>query len=75
MKICTVLISKLDPQKRTEVREIQLSLLRQWCMERISLHSLSGDHDDAQALSDEHMEMLMGANEQHTLWMRIEKMA
>ena len=44
-------------------------------MERISLHSLSGEHEDAQAMSDEHMETLMGANEEHTLWMRIEKTA
>ena len=54
---------------------MQLKSLRRWCMERISLHSLSGEHEDAQAMSDEHMEMLMGANEEHTLWMRIEKTA
>ena len=44
-------------------------------MERISVHSLSGEHEDAQAMSDEHMEMLMGANEEYMLWMRIEKTA
>ena len=44
-------------------------------MERISLHSLSGENEDAQSISDEHMETLMGANEEHTLWMRIEKTA
>ena len=43
-------------------------------MERISLHSLAGEHEDAQVISDEHMETLMGANDEHTLWMHIEKM-
>ena len=66
---------KLDSSKITNQREMQLKSLRRWCMERISLHSLSGEHEDAQAMSDEHMEMLMGANEEHTLWMRIEKTA
>ena len=53
---------------------MQLQSLRRWCMGRISLHSLSGEHEDAQAISDEHMETLMGANDEHMLWMRIEKM-
>ena len=66
---------KLDSSKITNQREMQLKSLRRWCMERISLHSLSGEHEDAQAISDEHMETLMGANEEHTLWMRIEKTA
>jgi hypothetical protein len=72
---CHSTAKKLDSSKITNQREMQLKSLRRWCMERISLHSLSGEHEDAQAISDEHMETLMGANEEHTLWMRIEKTA
>ena len=68
-----VLKSKLDSSKITNPREMQLKSLRRWCLGRISLQSLSGEHEDAQAISDEHMETLMGANEENTLWMRIEK--
>ena len=65
--------SYMDSSKFIKQREMHLKTLRRWCMDRISIHSLSGEHEDAQAISDEHMEMLMGANEEHTLWMRIEK--
>ena len=65
--------SKLDSSKITNPREMQLKSLRRWCLGRISFQSLSGEHEDAQAISDEHMETLMGANEEHTLWMRNEK--
>ena len=74
-RIAIALQKKLDSSKITNQREMQLKSLRRWCMGRISLHSLSGEHEDAQAISDEHMETLMGANEEHTLWMRIEKTA
>ena len=72
-RIAIELTSKLDSSQITNQRELQLKSLREWCIGRISLHSLSGEHEDAQAISDEHMETLMGANEEHTLWMRIEK--
>ena len=64
----------MDSSKITNQKEMQLQSLRRWCMERISLHSLAGEHEDAQAISDEHMETLMGANDEHMLWMHIEKM-
>jgi hypothetical protein len=42
-------------------------------MDRISIHSLSGSHDDARALTEEHMEMLRQIDSRSTLWMHIEK--
>ena len=57
------------------MRQMQLKSLRNWCMDKISFHSLSGDHNDAQAITEEHMEMLMEPNAECTLWMRIEKTA
>ena len=73
-RIDIALQGKLDSSKITNPKEMQLNSLRRWCMGRISLQSLAGEHEDAQAISDEHMETLMGANDEHTLWMRIEKM-
>ena len=55
------------------MRQMQLKSLHNWCMDKISFHSLSGDHNDAQAITEEHMEMLMEPNAECTLWMRIEK--
>ena len=57
------------------MRQMQLKSLRNWCMDKISFHSLSGDHSDAQAITEEHMEMLMETNAECTLWMRIERTA
>ena len=54
-------------------RTVNLITLREWCMARISLHSLAGAHHDAQAITDEHMEMLKQIDTDSTLWMRIEK--
>ena len=54
---------------------MQLKSLRNWRMDKISFHSLSGDHNDAQAITEEHMVMLMEPNAECTLWMRIEKTA
>ena len=54
---------------------MQLKSLRNWCMDKISFHSLSGDHNDAQAITEEHMEMLMEPSAECTLWMRIERTA
>ena len=59
---------------KTELRkQIILTEIRDWCMDRIALHSLAGDHDDAQAMTEEHMEMLMEVNPRKTLWMTIEE--
>ena len=44
-------------------------------MDRIAWHSLAGDHDDAQAITEEHMEMLMEVNPRKILWMSIERTA
>lgn len=42
-------------------------------MDRIAWHSLAGAHDDAQAMTEEHMEMLKEVNPRKMLWMSIEK--
>ncbi len=55
------------------MRQMQLKNLRDWCMDKISFHSLSGAHNDAQAITEEHMEMLMAPNAERTLWMHIER--
>jgi len=52
---------------------LNLTAVRDWCMDRISLHSLSGSHDEARALTEEHMEMLRQIDARSTLWMHIEK--
>ena len=54
-------------------KQVALTDIRDWCMDRIALHSLAGDHDDAQAMTEEHMEMLMEVNPNKTLWMTIER--
>ncbi|MAR08392.1 MAG: hypothetical protein CL681_01555 [Blastopirellula sp.] len=59
--------------KKTLGRTVNLITLRDWCMARISLHSLAGAHYDAQAITDEHMEMLKQIDTDSTLWMKIEK--
>ncbi len=52
---------------------LNLTAVRDWCMDRISIHSLSGCHDEARALTEEHMEMLKQIDSRSTLWMHIEK--
>lgn len=54
-------------------RMLNLTAVRDWCMDRISIHSLSGCHDEARALTEEHMEMLKQIDSRSTLWMHIEK--
>ena len=54
-------------------RMLNLTAVRDWCMDLISIHSLSGSHDDARALTEEHMEMLRQIDSRSTLWMHIEK--
>ncbi|QNI93496.1 hypothetical protein SynA15127_00386 [Synechococcus sp. A15-127] len=54
-------------------RMLNLTAVRDWCMDLISIHSLSGRHDDARALTEEHMEMLKQIDSRSTLWMHIEK--
>ena len=50
-------------------RLLSLTSLKEWCLGRISLHSLAGDHKEAQALTEEHMEMLKNIDPRGTLWM------
>lgn len=54
-------------------KHLELTALRDWCMDRIAWHSLAGAHDDAQAMTEEHMEMLKEVNPRKMLWMSIEK--
>ena len=64
------------PDSRDRVhleRMLNLTAIRDWCMDRISLHLLSGSHDEARALTEEHMEMLRQIDARSTLWMHIEK--
>ena len=63
----------VTPSHPSKVRLQNLTKLRDWCMDRISTHSLSGCHDDARALTEEHMEMLKQIDSRSTLWMHIEK--
>ena len=56
-------------------QQVALTEIRDWCMSRISLLSLADDYQDAQALTQEHMEMLRMINPDKTLWMTIEKSA
>lgn len=63
-------------EKNTNLnKQLALTALRDWCMDRIAWHSLAGDHDDAQAMTEEHMEMLMEVNPRKILWMSIERTA
>ena len=55
-------------------QQVALTEIRDWCMSRISLLSLADDHDEAQALTQEHMEMLKMINPNKTLWMTIERL-
>lgn len=54
-------------------RTLNLTELRDWCMERISYLSLHGGDIDAQAITDEHLELLRCVDSETTLWMSIER--
>lgn len=49
-------------------RSLRLISLNAWCMQRISMLSLSGDHAEAQAMTNEHIENLENTNTDATLW-------
>ena len=50
---------------------MSLNSVRDWCMKKISLHSLEGEHANAQAITEEHMEMLMNVNPDEVIWMTV----
>jgi hypothetical protein len=53
-------------------RTLQLTQVRDWCMQRLSKLTLQWRLDDARALTSEHLETLEVVDAHHTLWMRIE---
>jgi hypothetical protein len=53
-------------------RTLQLTQLRDWCMQRLSTLSLEWRMGDARALTAEHLEALEVVDAQRTLWMTIE---
>ena len=58
-------ISELE---RSFARTHHLTDIRNWCLSTISMHSLAGDHETAQALTNEHMELLKQVDSSQTLW-------
>lgn len=62
-----------DKQERNLSRALSLNSVRDWCMRKISLHSLEGEHANAQAITEEHMEMLMNVNPDEVLWMKVKE--
>ena len=59
-----------NPQR---ARLVSLKALQDWCMTRISMLSLSGEDENAQALTEEHMEILQRVDLTSILWARIEE--
>lgn len=53
-------------------RTLQLTQLRDWCMQRLSKLTLQWRLDDARALTAEHLEALEVVDAHHTLWITIE---
>ena len=62
-----------DKQERNLSRALSLNSVRDWCMRKISLHSLEGEHANAQAITEEHMEILMNVNPDEVLWMKVKE--
>jgi hypothetical protein len=63
----------MEPAKpATLERTLQLTQLRDWCMQRLSTLSLEWRMGDARALTAEHLEALEVVDAQRTLWMTIE---
>ncbi|NQV11529.1 MAG: hypothetical protein HQ527_10270 [Cyanobacteria bacterium] len=52
-------------------RTLQLTGLRDWCMERLAILSLRPDLEDARALTREYQEMLMETSASITLWIQV----
>ena len=59
---------KIPEHERAFARTHHLTNIRNWCLSTISMHSLAGDHDTAQALTNEHMELLKQVDPSQTLW-------
>ena len=62
-----------DKQERNLSRALSLNSVRDWCMRKISLHSLEGEHANAQAITEEHMEMLMNVDPYDVIWMKVKE--
>ena len=62
-----------DKQERNLSRALSLNSVRDWCMRKISLHSLEGEHANAQAMTEEHMEILMNVNPDEVIWMKVKE--
>ena len=54
--------------ERSFARTHHLTGIRNWCLNRISIHSLAGDHENAQAITNEHMELLKQVDSSQTMW-------
>jgi hypothetical protein len=63
--------SQMHSNEENEIlnRILQLTSLRDWCMERLSLLSLRSDLEDARCLTSEHLEMLVETNAWNILWL------
>ena len=59
---------KISEYERSFTRIHHLTGIRNWCLSRISMHSLAGDHETAQALTNEHMELLKQVDSSQVLW-------
>lgn len=63
----------MEPAKPANLeRTLQLTQLRDWCMQRLSKLSLEFRMGDARALTAEHLEALDVVDAHRTLWMTIE---
>ena len=62
-----------DKQQKNLSRALSLNSVRDWCMKKISLHSLEGEHANAQAITEEHMETLMNVNPDEIIWMKVKE--
>jgi hypothetical protein len=64
----------MEPAKPASLeRTLQLTQLRDWCMNRLSKLSLEWRMGDARALTAEHLEALETVDAHRTLWMMIEE--
>ena len=63
----------VTPSHPSKVRLQNLTKLRDWCMDRISFLSLRGSDLDAQAITNEHLEILRSVDSESTLWLKVEK--
>tara|TARA_B100001769_G_C21949389_1_gene511201 strand:+ start:250 stop:483 length:234 start_codon:yes stop_codon:yes gene_type:complete len=58
----------ISEHERSLERTHHLTGIRDWCLSKISMHSLAGDHETAQALTNEHMELLKQVDSSQVLW-------